>query len=592
MLVRAEVVFVIVAVTLAGVAITSAVSPRYGRWAGPLAATLAAMAGLGPIVLFPFVRTDVASERALWEWSAVGGPTIQASYRLDGLAACMLAIGAIFSGAALIATTRIPSRSSLLRPALLVTSYIVIAAVVTDDVVASAVVVGALAAATTFVALLVSPAPAIARVAAYLAAGVQAFVVAALLLSRFGGGSFRFDTLAPTWISPGVVVAASVGAALLAGLYPFVPWGYRTEESGERESLRGLLTMPAGLAGLVVLVRFVGPTDIALPDLGLPGSVPAPLTALAGLVALVSFRRVMLRRPRSRRQLVLALAVFGMLLFYEQLRWSQVVLVASLLTVTYAAAVSLALPEQWPVTRYDVTLATVFIAIATGSPTAVAGAVAVLAGTALAALAESFWMPPHRAYIAALATTTLVVTGTLVVAAGALEVREPLTLALALFASLAVVALTLVQIGRQLAIAAAPNELDVASTLFAFLFTILVSTLLATPLVAALAGAFGRPYAHDAETTARTFAALAALAVVLIVAARVVRPLLPDMGGLASRLAVVVSIADPVPFIATSFRLIEGAAGRASLVFGLFEQRAGVWLALVIIAAVLSWTTR
>ncbi len=592
MVVRAELVLVVVAMALAGVAMTSAVSPRFARWPAPVAALLTAMAGFAPLLAFPFLLDGNTSERALWEWSAVGGPTIQASYRLDGLAAGALAVGAIFCGAALIATTRIASRSSLLRPALLTASFIFIAVVVTDDVIAATVGLGALCVATIFVALLVSPAPAVARVAGYLAAGVQAFVVAGLLLSRFGGASFRFEELAPAWLSPGVILAASAGAALFAGLYPFVPWGYRTEESGEREILRGLLTMPAGVAATVVLIRVVGATRIALPDLPLPGTIPTPVVALAGLVALLAAWRALRRRPRSRRRLVLALLAFGLLFFYRHVHWSHVVLAACLLTVAYAAAVSLALPDQWHVTRYDVALATMFIAIATGSPTALAGAFVVLAGAAAVALADAFWMPPHRAYIAALASETVLVTGALVIAAGALEVTDPATLLLALGAIAAVIALTIVQIARQLEIAAAPNDLEVAATLFAFLFTILVAMVLTVPLVSALAVAFGRPFRYDLETATRGIAALSALAVVLIVSARVVRPFLPELPPLGTRLGRVVSVADPVPVAAASFRALEAAATSASALFGLFEQRAGVWLALALIVIVLTWTAR
>ena len=162
MFVRAELVLVIVAIALAGVAVTSAVSPRFARWPAPLAATLAAMASLAPLLLFPFLSSGTTSERALWEWSAVGGPTIQASYRLDGLAACGLAFAALFCGAALIATTRIPSRSTLLRPTLLIGAYILIAEVVTVDAVAATVVLRAVAPTTILVALLVPPPPAAA----------------------------------------------------------------------------------------------------------------------------------------------------------------------------------------------------------------------------------------------------------------------------------------------------------------------------------------------------------------------------------------------------------------------------------------------
>ena len=49
-------------------------------------------------------------------------------------------------------------------------------------------------------------------------------------------------------------------------------------------------------------------------------------------------------------------------------------------------SVSLAIPDQWPITRYDVMLAAAWIGIATGTPTGVAGGLVVLLGGALAPL--------------------------------------------------------------------------------------------------------------------------------------------------------------------------------------------------------------
>ena len=218
MIVRGELVIVIVAVALALIAITSILPRRAARWGTPLATLGCLMAGLGPVLLFPYLPMERAHGTALWEWSAVGGPTIQASYVLDGLAVIGLAVGGLYCGAALIATTRVPSRSSLLRPALLVNAFILMDVAVTEDMVATTVALGALAAMTIFIALLVSPAAAVARVTAYLAAGVQAFVVSDLLITRFGSASFRFEDLAADSVSPGVVLAATIGGALFAGL--------------------------------------------------------------------------------------------------------------------------------------------------------------------------------------------------------------------------------------------------------------------------------------------------------------------------------------------------------------------------------------
>jgi hypothetical protein len=592
MIVRAEVVIALVAFALALIAIASFLSVRLARLRTPLAALGCLMAGLGPVLLFPYLSIDSAHATALWEWSAVGGPTIQASYRLDGLGAVGLAIGALYTAAALIATTRIPSRSFLLRPALLVNGFILMTAAVTDDVVGVTVVLGALAATTIFVALLVSPPAAVARVTAYLAAGVQAFVVADLLITRFGGASYRFEDISPESVSPGVILAATIGAALFAGLYPFVPWGYRHEESGERESLRGLLTMPAGVAATLLLLRTVGTTRIDLAQLRLPGVVPAWLTVVALLFFAFSAWRLSRRRPRSRRRLVVATLLLAFVVLYPWLHWSHLVIVACVLTVAYAAAVSLALPDQWPVTRYDVTLAAAWIGIATGAPTAVAGSLIVLLGGALAALADAFWMPPHRAYMAMLASTTTIVAGCLAIAVGVFEAQDLVTTVLALLAIASVIALELVHVGRRLDVAAAPNDLEVSATMIAFLTAMLVAISFGGPVLDGLAHAFGRPLDRDLVSSAYAVGALVVVAAMLVVVAGAVRPLVPDTAPIGARLALVVSIADPVPAAAAAFRALERSATAVSTLFVLFEQRAGVWLALVLIVGVLFWAVR
>ncbi|HKW78315.1 MAG TPA: hypothetical protein VJQ09_04385, partial [Candidatus Limnocylindria bacterium] len=545
MLFRAEFVLAIVAIALSFIAVASIPARRSQRWRDPVAALGCALAGLTPALFFPFVAGERAHGTALWEWSAVGGPTIQASYRFDGLAAAGLAIGALYGGAALIATTRVPSRSSLLRPALLLSAFILMACAVTDDLVAATVVLGALAANTIFVALLVSPAPAVARVTAYLAAGTQAFIVAGLLITRFGGASFRFGAIAPDSVTPGVVLAATIGGALFAGLYPFVPWGYRHEDSGERESLRGLLTMPAGFGATIVLIRLLGTTRIDLARLLLPGIVPTPLVALAVLVFVIALWRALRGRPRSRRRLVVAAVALGILGGYPWLHWSHLVLAACLLSVAYAAAVSLALPDHWPTTRYDVVLAGAWIGVATGTPTALAGALAILLGGALAALADAFWMPPHRAYIAMLSSTTAIVSGALAIGVGATETPDLPAAILALVAITSVIALELVHVGRRLEAAAAPPDLEVTATVVAFLSSTLIALLFAAPLLDALAGAFGRPLDHELASSAYTVAALAVVAAVLAVVAGAVRPLLPSSTPIAERLARVVAVADP-----------------------------------------------
>lgn len=540
-----------------------------------------------------YVALDAERARgsALWEWSAVGGPTIQASYRLDGLAAVGVAIGAFYIAAALVATTRVSARHQLLRPVIFLNGLVFITLAVTDDLIACIVVLGALAALTSFIAMLVSPAAAVARITGYLAGGVQGFVVAALLVSRFGGASFRFDALSPDATTPGVILAASLGAALFAGLYPFVPWGYRNEEAGERESLRGLLTMPAGFGATLVLCRILGMTRIDLATLGLPAIISPAMIAL--VVAALALRFIMRRRRSGlRRRIALSALVLVAVLAYPFLHWSHVILIASLLTIAYAAAVSLALPEQWAISRYDVVLAALWIALATGSPTALAGALIVLAGGGLAAVSDGFWMPPHRSYIAAMASSTVIVAGALTIAIGAFDAPDLVTVLLAVVAAGAVVGLELAHAGRRLSIAAVPADLDVSASIASFLGAVMVVLALALPLLDAMTLAFGRPITRSLDELVVLVPLVAVVSTLLVVVARAVRVLMPELTALSTRLESVVTAADPVPIAAASFRALAGSATTASAVFALFEERAGVWLALMLIATLLVWALR
>jgi hypothetical protein len=587
--VRAELILFAVALSLSALAFALVMPRTTFRWRIPFAAACCAIAGLAPLLMYVWLEHSRGS--ALWEWSAVGGPTIQASYRLDGLAAIGVAIGGLYIAASLVATTRVSARHQLLRPMILLNGLVFLTVAVTDDLIACIVVLGALGALTSFIALLVSPAAAVARITGYLAGGVQGFVVAALLVSRFGGASFRFDTISPEAVTPGVVLAASLGAALFAGLYPFVPWGYRQEEAGERESLRGLLTMPAGLGATLVLWRILGVTRIDLSTLALPAIISEALIAV--VVAALALRFIMRRRkPGLRRRIAITLMVLALILAYPFLHWSHLILLASLLTIAYAAAVSLALPEQWPISRYDVVLAALWIALATGSPTALAGSLVVLAGGALAAISDGFWMPPHRSYITAMASSTVIVAGAMTIVIGALETPDLVTLGLAVVAAGAVLGLELAHAGRRLSIAAVPADLDVSASIASFLGTIMVILALSLPLFDALSGAFGRPNTRALDDLVTLIPVVVVFSTLLVVVARAIRALLPETTALSTRLVAVVSAADPVPIAAASFRALAGSATTVSNVFAMFEERAGVWLALMLIASLLVWAVR
>jgi hypothetical protein len=163
---------------------------------------------------------------------------------------------------------------------------------------------------------------------------------------------------------------------------------------------------------------------------------------------------------------------------------------------------------------------------------------------------------------------------------------------MATVAIVAVIALELVHVGRRLDVASAPNDLQITATIFAFLTGALVAVVSAAAIIDALAHAFGRPFTTSLNTLAFTAAACAVFAAMLAIVSGALRPLLPDLTPIGARIAALVSIADPVPVAALAFRTLERSATLVSTGFALFEQRAGVWLAIVLIGAVVVWAVR
>ena len=428
------------------------------------------------------------------------------------------------------------------------------------------------------------------RLAAYLTAGLQGFVVGALLVARQGGPSLAIAVIAPTAVSPGAVLATTAGAALFAGLYPFVPWRYERAQAAaaEREPLRGLLAMPAGVAASLILMRFLGATSIDLSELGLPGIGPIPRGILAVVVLVGFVVRARLRKRPSRRLVIVTALGLVILGAYPMLHWSYVVLAAALLTVLYAAAVSLALPEQWEVTRHDVTLAIFWVALACGTPVALASGLVVFAAAAFGSVLESVWMPPHRGYIATVVTGTWMVVGILGVAIGAGAVPDPPTAIAAIAIAGCALILVLLQAGRRLALGEAPLDLEVAAAVAGLIASALLGVLVEVPIADALKQ-IGRPLGPLDPLFAIT---ALVIATVLVIAAGALRPFVPDLEAVASRLQRFVWAADPVPAGVSAFRVLERAVTLSSTGFGLFEQRAGVWLATILIVALLVWSTR
>ncbi len=572
---RAEFTLFAAAITLSLVALLVAPRRIAQAWRVPTALLVATLGAISPLLLYQLTDPALAAGRALWEWSAAGGPTIQASYRLDGLGAIAVSAGFAYVAAALLANARSASSPRFLPSLALAIGFTFIAVVVTVDLVAAAVAIAVLAAVSAFATLLVAPAPSAMRIAGYFAVGIQGFVVAALLIARQGGASLAFDAISPAAISPGAILAATAGAGLFAGLYPFVPWRYQPAQAllaAEREPLRGLLAMPAGVAASIVLLRVLGVTNIDLSTLGLPVIGLATQLGLLGLV----------------RAIVTTIVAAAVLAGWDELHWSYVVLAAAALTVLYAAAVSLALPEQWEVARHDVTLATLWIAFAVGTPIALASGLFILVGAAFAALLESVWMPPHRAYIAIMATAVWTVTGVIGLATGAASAADPATAVAAVLVVMIVLMLELAHAGRRLAQGEAPPGLDVAAAVAALFSTALLASLLSLPIPDALT-LLRRPLDPIDPVVA---IGTAVAATILVITARMLGPLLPDLKTVAARLQRFVWAADPVPTGVATFRALERAVTVATGGFALFEQRAGVWLAAVLIVALLVWSTR
>lgn len=594
MVLTAELPLIASAFAFALAAIILALPRRRFRWRARGALVAGAVASTLPLALFPLRDEARAGGRALWEWSAVGGPTVQAVYRFDGVAAVAIAAVLAYTTASLLAVQRASRRHQLLPALVLANGLVSIALAVTVDLIAATVVLGVVAVLTGFTQLIVAPASVSARLAGFYTLGVQSMVVAALLVARTGAGTFGFEDIAPTVISPGVVLAVSLGAALFAGVYPFVPWRYEGEQARapEREPLRGLLAVPAGLGATVVLIRLLGATDIDLSLLGLPQAHPLLRVGAGALVAALLAPLLLRRRPLPRTPLVIGGVALVAIALYPVVHWSHLVIVAALISLVYAAAVSLAQPEQWEVVRYDVTLAGVWIALAIGTPLSIAGGLFLVLADAVAAMVAAVWLPPHRWYIATVTTATATITGVLAIGAGLRDAADLATQALALVALAALLVLVLVHLGRGLSDALVPTELDVAAGATAFLGTMLLALCSGTAVHAGLATTLGRPLVPLGENAIYAVPALAVSATLLVVVARTLRPFLPDLGMVAGRLRGVVLAIDPVPAVLLSFRLLETVAVRTSGTFNIFERRAGVWLAALLIFALLVWATQ
>lgn len=562
--------------------------PGVSRLAHRSAIALVVMGAVLPIALDPLVDPARATGRALWHWSAVGGPTIQASYRLDALSAVSLALVLLFAGAAMATASRMDRRHPALAALILAIGLVGIALVITDDLVAAIVVLGVLALITMLALFAVAPVAATARAAGYLALGLQAWVLAALLMSRSGSATFQLGSVPGLAVTAGVMLAATLGALLFAGLYPVVAWSTEdTDAARDVGPLGSLVLMPAGIGATFLLIRLLGAsdlrtTDIALPELGFEVRLAFVVVVLLAVALSLAASGAVPTRPIAVG--VIAIVIVAALPY---LGWAHVVLISAILTVAYAGVVSLALPDHWETVRSDLALVAIWIAIATGSPLAIAGGIVALFARAAAAFASSLWLVPHRDYVALVGGSAVFVAGAIVVGAGALTSVDPAVAGLAVTAVVLLVVLELAQVGRRFRVAEVPAGLDLASAIAA-LGLALLATLVVVPLEADL-----RLHLPAPETiSAAHIGAVAIGAALAVVLARTVRPLLPYFEAAAERSGPAMRALDPAPIGVGAFNAIEAGATRSSVAFGIFERRAGVWLATAVIVGLLVWAVR
>lgn len=573
-----------------GIALAASVAlarDRLPRW---LDLVIALVSALVPLGLFDRAQAGEATGRTLWEWSAAGGPVVQAAYQVDDLALIGAATVTIVTAAALHAVARAPSARPLLVALVAIDGIALVALVAVIDVVAGALVAGAAATVTVAIALFVASASAAARLAALLALGVEAFIAAALLLSRFGIATFDLDRVPSGAINAAVLAATTLGAALFCGLYPFVPWRYEPRGViGPLASLRGVALYPIGVAGSVLALRIVTganapTTELALPDIPVAAQA-ALLVVIVALTALAA--RAGPREARARRALTGA-AFLALALAFPALRWSHVVALLALLTVLYAAVASAAIVEDWQVARFDVRLGTLWAAIASGAPLALAGALFGLLASAIAQALELLPVPAAARVGVDTSARMLVVLGPFLALGGLATTPDPIVGALCALALATAGALELGHAVREAPRAMVRGRERAYATLAAFAMIALVGLLVAAPVGRAATSAFAVTTASWSDLV---FVGLTPIVVALIVVV-VALPRVVEVG-LAPRVLAVVrrvlTATDPVPALALTYRGLEVWSRRVGASFASLEDRAGVWVATVLLALTLLW---
>ncbi|MBU6424487.1 MAG: hypothetical protein KGJ98_11495 [Chloroflexota bacterium] len=562
--------------------------PERVRFARGLGMVMCLLGSVLPVALDPLVDPTRAAGRALWEWSAIGGPAVQASYDVDPLAVIALALTVAFTAAALATAQQMQRRHPALAGLILAVGLVTMALVVTDDLVAATVVLAVVAALTVLALLAVAPAAATARAAGYLAVGLQAWVLSALLISTYGAGGYLLGDLPRGAITPSVLLAATIGGLLFSGLYPVVAWSIeKSRDAGDPGPLGSLVLMPAGIGATLLVLRLLGRSGLPAGTIALPEVAPEVRLAAIVIVLLALAVTVGTSRRVPARWIVVGAVVTILIAALPLVGWSQLVLAAAVLTAAYAGAVSLAMADQWETVRADLGLVVLWIGIATGSPLGVAGGLVALAARAASAIASSSWHAPHREHVALVGGSAIFVAGAIAAGEGALAAPDAATRILGVVATVAVVAVELAHLARR----SPPNEVPLGLAVVSAIVAILLATF-ATMVAVPITDVVGSVVPTRQPLDAIGVSAVADIAAAAVILARTARPLLPLLERVAARSGPAMRALDPVPIGVGAFGALGAVAERASAAFGLFEQRAGVWLATLLIVALLVWAVR
>lgn len=578
-----ELLLIVPAIGIA-IATLALVAPS-GRARAP-AFALAGLLGIAPLISLARPEAGRATGRALWEWSTIGGPLVHAAYHVDPLAVIGAVVVALVSIAALRLAAAEAGRHPALPALILAQGLALLALVSVTDIVAAALVAGIVASFTAAIGFLVARPPSAARLTALLALGVQSFTATALLVGRFGIATFDLDSIPAAAIGPDALAAMALGAALFCGLYPFVPWRY--DPAGRelaRAALRGALTFPTGVAGTVLALRVFGATDraptaFALPDVGDATRLTVALAVLgATAAALIAARRASTQTILARAGTGAVLLAF--VLAYPSLRWSHVVAALSLLTVAYASLASVAIPGEWAVARFDARLGTLWAAIALGTPAALAGA---LFGSVASTVALVIEASPWRSRFAPTASV-LASVGPF---AALLGVPGTADTGVAVLAGAALLWSGVVETGHALRTVNASSRaaiVRVLDALAAYGTVVLLGLVSASATAAVTRDVLPATLRWPTAYALSLAIVFAAVTVVVAAAPRLAAaPRVP-----AAAVRATLAAADPVPGALLTYRAVERLSSRFAAGFALLEERAGVWLATLLIAATLIW---